>query len=174
MRSPFAAMVAMYFVNPFHAHSRDPRARVLGFLVYRVPSRSMLPTLHVNSIISANVAALANRDPRRGEIVVFRFPPNPDIMYIKRVIALGGETIEVREGRVYIDGKLLAEPYLPEIPAEADPRPDPYHLRDFPQTQVPPGAFFVMGDNRNNSEDSRAYGAIPRALIVGMVDTQIL
>jgi signal peptidase I len=156
-------LVADYFINPFHANSRDPRARVLGFLIYRMPSRSMLPTLHVGVIMSVDTWALAQRDPQRGEIIVFRYPPNPEVSYVKRVIGLGGETIEVREGQVYIDGKALSEPYLPEIPV------DPYPSRDYSATQIPAGTYFVMGDNRNNSEDSRFWGTVPRALIVGTV-----
>jgi len=157
------AALATYFINPVHAHSWDPRARVLGFMVYRIPSRSMLPTFGVGSIVTVSTAALARRDPHRGEIVVFQYPLNPDVMYIKRVIALGGETVEVRDGQVYVDGKPLSEPYLPAVPVEARP------AEDFSARRVAAGEFFVLGDNRNNSMDSRSWGTVPRALMLGTV-----
>jgi signal peptidase I len=169
------AGAAMYWLNPFHTASDDPRARILGVTVYRMQASDMEPTLHLNSYFLVSSLKLAARDPRIGEIVAFRFPPNPDVHYIKRVIATGGSLVEMRGGRVYLDGKPLAEPWLPTHPQTEmafDGRP--IRLRpedifaDFPPTPVPARHFFVLGDNRGNSSDSREWGFVPRENLIGI------
>lgn len=168
------AALAMYAINPFHAATFDPRARILGVLPFRAPSRSMEPTVYEGAIFLANVATLRNRDPRVGEIIVFRYPPNPDVMYLKRVVATGGMTIEMRHGVVYLDGERLPEPWLPTTPiTEVDvggqlmPVREDDLYTDLPPLRVPDGHFFVLGDSRGNSADSRAWGFVPRGLVVG-------
>jgi signal peptidase I len=166
---------AMYVLNPFHTASDDPRARILGFTVYRMPARSMEPTIHEGEIFLANVATLRNRDPAVGEIIVFRYPPRPDVFYIKRVIAAGGSTVEMRKGVVYLDGKVLPEPWLPAQPQTETEfrgrlvqfRPEDIYA-DLAPTPVPPDHFFVLGDNRGNSEDSRRWGFVPRENVIGV------
>jgi signal peptidase I len=98
------------------------------------------------------------REPKRQQIIVFRapLPGNPD--FIKRVIGLPGDTLEVKKGVVYIDGRPLDEPY------REDP-PNP--LENRPAVKIPPGEYFMMGDNRENSYDSRYWGFVPRANIIG-------
>jgi signal peptidase I len=93
--------------------------------------------------------------PKRGDIVLTHFPDS-DENYIKRVIGLGGETLAIRSGSVYINGKKLDEPYLPE----------PIQF-DFDEITVPEGSIFVMGDNRNDSHDSRDVGALPLSMVEG-------
>jgi signal peptidase I len=109
---------------------------------------------------------------KRGDIVVFKYPEEPDRDFIKRVIGLPGETIEVREKKVYIDGKPLQEWYTHFLqPAAA---PSEFHevtssdLRErYPPHTVPANEYFVMGDNRDNSQDSRYWGTLPRDYIKG-------
>ena len=98
------------------------------------------------------------REPRRQQIIVFRapLPGNPD--FIKRVIGLPGDTLEVKRGVVYVNGKALDEPY------RQDP-PNPLEMR--PAVRIPAGEYFMMGDNRENSFDSRYWGFVPRANIIG-------
>jgi len=98
------------------------------------------------------------RNPKRQQIIVFRapLPGNPD--FIKRTIGLPGDTLEVKKGIVYIDGTPLAEPY------REDP-PNP--LENRPAVKIPAGEYFMMGDNRENSYDSRYWGFVPRANIIG-------
>ncbi len=97
--------------------------------------------------------------PRRGEIVVFEYPKDTTRDYIKRVIGLPGETVEIRNGQVLINGVPLFEPYLNDA-ARAQ-------TGNMPPVQVPPNAVFVMGDNRGNSSDSRNWGPLPLENIVG-------
>ncbi len=94
--------------------------------------------------------------PQRGDIVVFRFPNDPSRDFIKRIIGLPGETVEVRNGQVYINGQPLEEPYLRERPSYT-----------FQPVAVPPGHYFVLGDNRNNSSDSHIWGVVPEGNIIG-------
>lgn len=124
-----------------------------------IPSESMEPTLRVDDRLLVNKL---NRSPDRGEIVVFERPPgkavgptNKDL--IKRVIAVGGDTVEGRADGVYVNDKRIDEPYV-KGGATGGP---------FARLTVPPGKFWVMGDNRNNSQDSRVIGAIDDDLVVG-------
>jgi signal peptidase I len=96
--------------------------------------------------------------PRRGEVIVFRFPRDPSRDFVKRVIGLPGESVSLEEGYVFIDGRRLDEPYLEE---QDDSNMAP--------TLVPPGSYFVLGDNRDGSSDSRHWGTVPLENIVGKV-----
>jgi signal peptidase I len=144
---------------------------------YRIPSSSMEPTLHcaepgfrceaqTSDRVLANRLVYRFRDPRRGEIVVFETPARAARecgaagTYVKRLVGLPGETWSERDGSVYIDGRKLAEPYL------GDRRRD---LDDLRPRKIPPGHYFFMGDNRQYSCDSRKWGPVPRANIIGKV-----
>lgn len=96
------------------------------------------------------------RGPQRGDVIVFRFPNEPSRDFIKRVIAVPGETVEVRDGLVYIEGRVLREPYITQRP----------HYNWGPE-KVPPKHYFVLGDNRNNSYDSHSWGMLPEEYIIG-------
>jgi signal peptidase I len=127
----------------------------------KVEGSSMLPRLHdgerifVNKLIYYGVPKL-----ERGDIVVFWYPNNPEDSYIKRVIGLPGETIEVRAGRIYINGAQLEEPYL-------DPQRNQRRDINLYPTVIKPHYFFVMGDNRDRSSDSREWGVVPEKYIYG-------
>ncbi len=122
----------------------------------RVDGPSMEPTYtHNNRIIVSKVAYLIG-DIERGDVIVFPGPPNPVEDYIKRVIGLPGDVISVQGGTVYVNGVALDEPYVSEPP-----------LNIMRETTVPPGMVFVMGDNRNVSSDSRAWGPLPVDDIIG-------
>ncbi len=119
--------------------------KVIIFKV-EVPSGSMEDTILVGDrVITFRLAYLIS-DPRRGDVIVFPFPDDEKVDYIKRIIGLPGETIEGKDGLVYIDGKPLKEPY---VKAKID--------NDFGPYVVPKDSYFMMGDNRNNSEDSRYW-----------------
>jgi len=132
------------------------------FQAFYIPSESMEPTLKPGDRVLVNKLSYDLHHIHRGDIVVFKRPPaeagNPAIKdLIKRVIGLPGETIEQRGGRVYINGQPLNESYLPAGTSTTNLR----------RQVVPAGQYFVMGDNRSNSSDSRFIGPIPGSLIVG-------
>ena len=92
---------------------------------------------------------------------MFQYPPDPTVAYLKRVVAVGGSVVELRDNALYVDGILVEEPYLdPDLRAT-----DNY--RDMAPYEVPVGNFFVLGDNRGNSADSRVWGPVPRELLIG-------
>jgi signal peptidase I len=149
---------------------------------YRIPSSSMEPTLHCAEPAAGCIArfsdrVLANRfiyhlrDPRRGEIIVFQTPSAAQVQcgaggtFVKRVIGLPGETIEVRlqrgDGYVFINGKPLDEPYV-----ENSRRGE---SQSFGPVKIPEGQYFMMGDNRSQSCDSRRWGSVPRENLIGKV-----
>jgi signal peptidase I len=100
--------------------------------------------------------AFVFQEPQRGDVVVFHYPRDPSRDFIKRVIAVPGETVDVRNGRVFVNGQVLSEPYEKEPPAYT-----------YGPLKLGPDEYFVLGDNRNNSSDSHVWGAVPRANIVG-------
>ncbi|MGI6091456.1 MAG: signal peptidase I [Veillonellaceae bacterium] len=126
-------------------------AVVLAFFIrhyivelYMVEGPSMRPTLQNGERLVVNKFIYRFNKPTKGEIIVFRYPRDPSRDFIKRVIAEPGDTIEIKDGRVFVNGQLLNEPYI------LDKTRGSYNL-----ATVPDGHIFVMGDNRNNSEDSR-------------------
>jgi signal peptidase I len=126
----------------------------------KVEGTSMLPRLHDGERIFVNKLVYYGM-PRlqRGDIVVFWYPNDPSKSYIKRVVGLPGETVEVREGRVMINGKIIEEPYL-------DPQLNLSHMNHQP-VLVKDHYYFVMGDNRDHSSDSRFWGLVPEKYIYG-------
>ncbi len=111
-----------------------------------VPSSSMEKTIMTNDRVIGLRLAYNNNDPERGDIIIFKFPDDEDILYIKRIIGMPGETVEIHDSTVYIDGEPLAEPYLSVV---TEGTYGPY--------VVPEGHYFMLGDNRNNSADSRYW-----------------
>ena len=135
---------------------------VKTFLVqaFYIPSGSMLPTLEEQDRVLVNKLSYDLHDVNRGDIVVFKAPSQAegDIKdLIKRVVGLPGETVEARDGQVLIDGKTLKESYLEPGVTTAPLEPQ----------KIPPGHYFLMGDNRSNSRDSRYFGPVKESLIVG-------
>ena len=127
---------------------------------FYIPSPSMEPTLEIQDRVLVNKLSYRLHEVHRGDVLVFERPPNDlgvirDL--IKRVVALPGETVEGRDGSVYVNGKRLAEPYLPRGTVTGQFGPE----------QIPPDHIWVMGDNRSNSSDSRVFGAVPESRIIG-------
>jgi signal peptidase I len=114
-------------------------------------------------------AILPVRDIRRGEIIVFKYPDEPERDFIKRVIGLPGDTVELRAKKVYINGKPMDEPYVHFLtPASMGSEVTSADVRErYGPVTVPPEQYFVMGDNRDNSQDSRYWGFLPRDLVKG-------
>ena len=149
-----------------------PRTFV-AFQQSEIPSGSMEDTILIGDYILVNRmiyaparsalerVLLPRREIRRGDIVVFKNPKEPERDFIKRVTGLPGDTLEVRDGVLWINGRALDEPYLNPLYRPADPH-DP-----FGPVTVEPGNYFMMGDHRNNSTDSRVWGPVPRELVKG-------
>jgi signal peptidase I len=124
----------------------------------RVQGKDMEPTLHEGDqiLVTKRIEQL-----RRGDIVIFRYPGNPSKSFTKRVVGLPGELIEIRDGKVLVNGQDLQENYL-------DSQLNRFPYRAGPK-RVPEGKCYVMGDNRDNSNDSRVWGPLPKELIQGKV-----
>lgn len=124
----------------------------------RVEGTSMLPELRDQDRLFINKFAYHFESISRGDVVVFHYPRDPSKSYIKRVIALPGDTLRIDEGRVYVNGKRIAEPYVP-LRFRDD--------RSMAKMVIPGNDYFVMGDHRSISSDSRDFGPVPRHLIYG-------
>lgn len=131
---------------------------------HKVSGNSMVPNFHDNDYIITNKLATRLSTPVRGEVIIIKNPRNPEKdVFIKRVIGLPRETIKLLNGKVYINGTLLSESYLPsglETPGEG-------FLRDGSEATIPTDNYFVMGDNRKNSSDSRDFGFVSKEIIIG-------
>ena len=153
-------------------------ARAFVIQAFRIPSESMVPTLLKGDFLFVNkfeygpkipfthIRLPGYRAPQRGDVIVFQYPGDPRLDYVKRCIATGGQTVVIRDKQVIVDGDTLREPYAirsdPEVlPAAAAPRDNfgPYTL--------PAGELFMMGDNRDNSNDSRFWGPVKMDLVRG-------
>jgi signal peptidase I len=162
---------------PEQAQSKGKRSGFLSFLVdiletlvlsvvlfvginiisarIRVDGDSMIPTLVSGEYVAVNRLSYQLGSPQRGDIIVFHFPRNPKEEYIKRVVGLPGDLVEVMNGSVYVNGQPLAENYLN------------VKMNYTGKWEVPADQLFVLGDNRNNSSDSHDWGTVPMDYVVG-------
>ncbi len=145
------ALVLAFFIRTFIA---EPRY---------IPSNSMLPTLHTGDRLVVEKVSYRFNSPKFGDIVVFQPPPelqrrgySQDQAFIKRIIGTPGDTLKINDGKVYLNGNLLQEDYIKEPP-----------LQGFPLVKVPQNQYFMMGDNRNDSNDSRYWGFLPKQNMIG-------
>lgn len=135
------------------------------FLVqpHQVKGPSMLPNFKDGEYLLTEKVSYKISNPKRGDVVIFEAPPNRRDDYIKRIIGLPGDTVSVKEGKVYLNGQLLNEAYLP---SDFQTQPGTF-LTENTQYKVPDDQYFVFGDNRGHSSDSRAWGPVKRKAIVG-------
>jgi len=150
---------------------------------FKIPTGSMEPNLLIGdhllvnkfvfapTLSSAERLVLPVRDIRRGDVVVFKYPEDPERDFIKRVIGLPGETIELKDHRIHVNGRPIDEPYAYYLPRPDNPglhETTSEDVRDrYGPVVVPANAVFVMGDNRDNSQDSRYWGFLPKENIKG-------
>jgi len=131
-----------------------------GFQVARVEGLSMAPTLEDQDRLIVNKLIYRLSSPRKGDIVMLYYPVNPDKSFVKRVIAEEGDQVRIQDGRVYVNDIPMADDFVP---------PEYRSHDDFGPTVIPDGYYFVMGDHRNNSSDSRHWGMVPKKYIIGRV-----
>jgi signal peptidase I len=155
--------------------------RTWVFQAFKIPTGSMEPGLLVGDHLIVNKmvfapasgslerAILPGRDIQRGDVIVFKYPVEPDRDFIKRVIGLPGDTLELRNKVVHINGAAISEPYAHYLePPSAGGSANPADRREqYGPITVPPGQYFMMGDNRDNSEDSRYWGFMPASYVKG-------
>ena len=155
-------------------------AKTFVFQQFKIPTSSMEDSLLIGDHLAVNKFMFGptsfawerkifpQRDVKRGDVIVFRYPKQPDIDFIKRAIGLPGDTIQEIDKQVYINGKRLDEPYKVHKDPFTIYKDGPMKKRDnFGPITVPPGCIFAMGDNRDNSDDSRFWGFVPREYIRG-------
>jgi signal peptidase I len=130
------------------------------FQVARVEGQSMAPTLEDQDRLIVNKLVYRISEPRRGDIVMLYYPVNPDKSFVKRVIAEEQDTVRIVEGQVYVNDIPLPDDFVPLEYRSHD---------DYGPTVIPEGYYFVMGDHRNNSSDSRNWGFVPKRYIIGKV-----
>ena len=182
-----AIVLSVWGTGSFSGNIRDSVAEP-----FKIPSASMMPTILPGDYLLLDKSAYAHEPPRRGDLIIFSHPNNRAMAMLKRIIALPGDTVEVRQGTAYVNGLSLArEADSPSIaprlaPEDADRLLEerngdaryPILARgsgqadgDYPRIVVPNGCCFVLGDNRSLSSDSREYGPVPLADVRGRVDS---
>ncbi len=169
VRAVFASTIilglAVYLINPSGTATYDPRARIFGHTLMRATAGSMVPTVRSGDYLLIKTFAYASSSPQRGDIIAFRFPPNPKQTYLKRVVGIGGDSITIKNHQVILNGDPLTEDFTEHTYRRA-PRPEQ-------RWQVPQGYLFVLGDNRDNSADSRLWGFVSESAVVGKVQSVI-
>jgi signal peptidase I len=146
-----AVIVGVYFLNPLRTASSNALLRVAGYKVFTIPSRAMEPAIRENDTVLVSAWPYHNADPETGDIVVFKYPLDPSTVYAKRVIAVGGSTVQIVDGVTIVNGRPLDDGYV-----DARNNMKEYSRHMF-LIHVPANDLFVMGDNRDNSNDSRAW-----------------
>lgn len=135
-----AVVIRLFIIQPFY-----------------IPSGSMQPTLQVGDRIIVSKFTYRFWPPQRGDVVVFKYPLDPSRDFVKRLIAFGGETVALKDSKLYINNQQVLENYLPAG----------LYFNDFGPVRVPPGHYLALGDNRNNSDDSRVWGPLPKEYMIG-------
>lgn len=131
--------------------------RLFIFQPFYIPSGSMEPNLQIGDRIIVSKLTYRFSEPQRGDVIVFKFPLDPSRDFVKRAVALGGETVALRDNTLYIDGQPVPEEYLPQD----------LRFGDFGPREIPQNHYLMLGDNRNSSDDSRMWGPLPEEYIVG-------
>lgn len=133
------------------------------FQPHQVKGNSMYPNFHDAEYLLTDKISYRLNQPKRGEVIIFKAPKNEDYDYIKRIIGLSGETVKISKGKVWINGNLLKESYLPEDYQTFGGN----FWQEGQSIPVPTNQYFVMGDNRSHSSDSRDWGPVPKENIIG-------
>lgn len=136
--------------------------RFFLFQPFVVEGSSMEPNFHNNEYLLVNKLSYRLTEPKRGDVIVFHPPTAPGVNYIKRIIALPGETVEIRDGEIYVNSTKIDEPYIPQERTLVR-NSEAANLK----ATLSQGEYFVLGDNRDHSSDSREWGNVPKENIIG-------
>jgi signal peptidase I len=161
------AATIVFRVNPYHTASDTFRGRVLGFELFRIPSDSMKPTLIPGDYILVSTNAYTDAEPQINDVITFLYPKDKSVNYIKRLIGRPGDRVRIENFNVFVNGKQIEQPYLDKALVQAP------ISRFMPEIVVPKRGLFVMGDNRDNSNDGRFFGVVNQADVIGKATTII-
>lgn len=162
------AIPLMYVLNPLGTASYDPRLRIIGISPFRVPSKSMTPSFSPGDIVLASAWKYAAADPEINDVAVFIQPTlEGRVPYLARIIGRGGDTIQMAKGQLIRNGKLVEEPFV-LVENFNDPISNTTEI-----FRVPADHYFVSGDNRDNSYDSRYWGFLPEENLIGKITNKI-
>jgi len=169
LRVAFTAVALLLLISC----NDDQRALISGLRPFRVPTGGMEPAVHVGEHVFSRSYGSAEI-PSRFDVVVFKNPLHRGLTFLKRIIGMPGETVEIRHKVVYVNGAPLADPrgtHSDPVVYDKPNLPEPYKSRDnFGPLHLGPDEYFVLGDNRDSSTDSRYWGALPRRLIEGKAE----
>ena len=157
-----------YQNNPYNTASDTFRGRVLGFEIFRIPSNSMQPTLVPGDNILVSTRIYKDQEPKRNDVIIFLYPKNKEVNYVKRLIALPGDTVRIENFNVYVNDKIINQTYLDKSLVTAA------ISRFMPEITIPAGKLFVLGDNRDNSNDGRFFGVVNREDVIGKAKMVLL
>ncbi|PWQ96383.1 signal peptidase I [Leucothrix arctica] len=159
---------AKYQLNPYNTASDTFRGRVLGFEIFRIPSGSMQPTLVPGDNIFVSTRIYNEQEPQINDVIIFLYPKNKEVNYVKRLIGLGGDTVRIENFNVYVNDKIINQTYLDNNFVQ---RPFSRYMQEI---TIPEDKLFVLGDNRDNSNDGRFFGLVDRADVIGKAKMIIL
>jgi signal peptidase I len=131
---------------------------------YKIPAGSMQPTIEIGDYVISNQLYYRYHNPTHGDVIIFKWPRDENVDFVKRIVGCPGDTIEIKDNRVFLNGKKSDEPYILDVPSTGE-QPG----KNFGPFVIPENEYFVLGDNRNHSEDSRFWGTVPRHNIEGRV-----
>ena len=150
-----------FVVNPFHAPADQLPMRLFGLQAFKTQDDTMSPTVLAHRYVVITGWPYLHHSPERGDLVAFVDQSDASVLQFRRIVATGGSSIAIRHGVSFVDGQPQVETWLDAQTLESD------RSQDMPPRQVPAGRYFVLGDNREISKDSREWGAIGRGEILG-------
>lgn len=155
------ASIVTFQINPYNTASDTFRGRVLGFELFRIPSHSMQPTLLPGDYIFVSTSAYKDNSPQINDVITFLYPKDRNINYIKRLIGRPGDRVNIENFNVFVNDRVIKQPYLDHSLVKK-----PFS-RYMEKIVIPKNKLFVMGDNRDNSNDGRFFGLINQSDVIG-------